>query len=173
MECFSCGPFGQHLLAKIEERVFQGISKPKIQNTEAHPCLAALHTRFQYLLLHPALTQEVNFSTTPTLAYVSPEKSPVVHTCAEEVEVSVRTYVDLSVILTPAYAAKRELSRTHTPTKGLHTRSITQSHTSGYLGSGGHEISPSASETARVRRLPSKLMALANFSDAQTGGPSI
>lgn len=131
--------------------------------------------------------QEVNFpndlSQTPARTSVaarcSAVKAAIVKspprpdpTDAEEAAISVKPSVDLFMTPTAmAFPAKRVLSRSRTTSDGAYTqRSIVHSHTSGYLGSGGHQISPSASESARVRRLPQRTAGLSRGSpDAQTG----
>lgn len=93
-------------------------------------------------------------------------------TDAEEAAISVKPSVDLFMTPTAmAFPAKRLLSRSRTTSDGAYTqRTIVHSHTSGYLGSRGHQISPSASESARVRRLPHRTAGLSRGSpEAQTG----
>ncbi|MEW5314699.1 MAG: hypothetical protein WDW38_006172 [Sanguina aurantia] len=95
-------------------------------------------------------------------------------TDAEEAAISVKPSVDLFMTPTAmAFPAKRLLSRSRTTSDGAYTqRTIVHSHTSGYLGSRGHQISPSASESARVRRLPHRTAGLSRGSpEAQTASP--
>ncbi|MEW5297341.1 MAG: hypothetical protein WDW36_000556 [Sanguina aurantia] len=95
-------------------------------------------------------------------------------TDAEEAAISVKPSVDLFMTPTAmAFPAKRLLSRSRTTSDGAYTqRTIVHSHTSGYLGSRGHQISPSASESARVRRLPQRTAGLSRGSpEAQTASP--